>query len=222
MEKRKCFGYTGNIISVHTMINSPTKAKLLVISGPSGSGKSTILQKLFTEFPDKFGFSVSHNSRDPRQGEINGVHYHFMTKEKIEKMIENGEFLESAVYTNHLCGTSKAAVEKVWNEGKICVLDIDTQGVRQIKSKQEFESAFVFIKPPSFEVLEKRLRNRKTEAEDSIQKRLTVARAELDYANEEGNFSLVIVNDDLESAYLQFREFILEKYKNILTQSKNR
>lgn len=87
------------------MINSPTKAKLLVISGPSGSGKSTILQKLFTEFPDKFGFSVSHNSRDPRQGEINGVHYHFMTKEKIEKMIENGEFLESAVYTNHLCGT---------------------------------------------------------------------------------------------------------------------
>lgn len=87
------------------MITSQTKPKLLVISGPSGSGKSTILQKLFAEFPDKFGFSVSHNTRAPRPGEINGVHYHFTTKEKLQKAIENGEFLESAVYTNHLCGT---------------------------------------------------------------------------------------------------------------------
>lgn len=88
------------------MIHAPTKPKLLVISGPSGSGKSTIIQKLFAEFPDKFGFSVSHNSRAPRAGEIDGVHYHFTTKDKIQKMIENGEFLESAVYTNHLCGTT--------------------------------------------------------------------------------------------------------------------
>lgn len=87
------------------MITTQAKPKLLVISGPSGSGKSTILQKLFAEFPNKFGFSVSHQTRSPRPGEINGVHYHFTTREKIEKAIEEGEFLESAVYTNHLCGT---------------------------------------------------------------------------------------------------------------------
>lgn len=95
------FLFTG----VHTMIHAPAKPKLLVISGPSGSGKSTIIQKLFSEFPDRFGFSVSHNSRAPRAGEIDGVHYHFTSKEKIQKMIENEEFLESAAYTNHLCGT---------------------------------------------------------------------------------------------------------------------
>lgn len=87
------------------MISTQAKPKLLVISGPSGSGKSTIIQKLFGEFPDKFGFSVSHTTRAPRPGEINGVHYHFTTKDKIQKAIDDGEFIESAVYTNHLCGT---------------------------------------------------------------------------------------------------------------------
>lgn len=87
------------------MISTQAKRKLLVISGPSGSGKSTLIQKLFEEFPDKFGFSVSHTTRAPRPGEINGVHYHFTTKDEIQKAIDSGEFIESAVYTNHLCGT---------------------------------------------------------------------------------------------------------------------
>ncbi|XP_065215652.1 uncharacterized protein LOC135842230 isoform X2 [Planococcus citri] len=206
---------------IHTMIHAPAKPKLLVISGPSGSGKSTMLQKLFSEFPDKFGFSVSHQSRAPRAGEVDGVHYHFCTREKIEKMIENEEFLESAAYTNHLCGTSKAAVEKVWSENKICVLDIDTEGVRQLKSKAGLDPLFVFIKPPSLQILEKRLRDRKTDSEENIRRRLKVAESELEYASDESNFNLVIVNDDLEKAYTQLRDFIYEKYKNILS-SKNK
>ncbi|XP_012273491.1 guanylate kinase isoform X2 [Orussus abietinus] len=184
--------------------------RLLVIAGPSGSGKSTILKRLFNEFPDSFGFSVSHTTRAPRLGEEDGKHYFFTSKEEMQKQIDNGEFIESATFSGNLYGTSKRAIEAVQNAGKVCVLDIDVQGVKQIK-KSSLEPVFVFIKPPSFNELEKRLRSRNTESEESLQRRLNAALSELQYGEEPGNFHLIVENNNLEEAYEKLREFVLAK-----------
>ncbi|XP_053985286.1 guanylate kinase-like isoform X2 [Hylaeus volcanicus] len=180
----------------------------LVLCGPSGSGKSTLIKRLFEEFPDKFGFSVSHTTRTPRPGEEDGKHYYFTTKEKMQKQIEQGEFLETATFSGNLYGTSKSAVEDVQQAGKVCVLDIEMQGVKQIK-QSSLDPLYIFIKPPSVDELEKRLRDRQTETEDSLQRRLSIARTEMEYGESPGNFDIVIENDNLSKAYDKLRDFIL-------------
>lgn len=184
--------------------------KVLVLCGPSGSGKSSLLRHLFEEFPDRFGFSVSHTTRSPRPGEQNGRHYHFTTKEEMEHAIARGEFLESAVFSNNMYGTSLAAVQAVCDSGKVCVLDIDVQGVKQIR-QTDLDPILVFVKPPSIADLEKRLRGRGTETEDSLQRRLDVARQEIVYGETPGNFHLVLLNDNLEKAYSRLRDFVLKE-----------
>ncbi|KAK2146965.1 hypothetical protein LSH36_576g01002 [Paralvinella palmiformis] len=148
----------------------------VVISGPSGSGKSTLVKKLMSEYKDCFAFSISHTTRKPRDGEINGRGI-------------------------------KKAVEDIMKTGRICILDIDMQGVKNIK-KTDIKARFIFVKPPNLTVLEKRLRDRGTETEDSLKKRLDTAKAELEYADQKGSYDHIIVNDDLEIAY--------EKLKGIL------
>ncbi|XP_054012143.1 guanylate kinase isoform X2 [Hylaeus anthracinus] len=180
----------------------------LVLCGPSGSGKSTLIKRLFEEFPDKFGFSVSHTTRTPRPGEEDGKHYYFTTKEKMQKQMEQGEFLETATFSGNLYGTSKSAVEDVQRAGKVCVLDIEMQGVKQIK-QSSLDPLYIFIKPPSVDELEKRLRDRQTETEDSLQRRLSIARTEMEYGESPGNFDIVIENDNLSKAYDKLRDFIL-------------
>lgn len=182
-------------------------ARPLVLCGPSGVGKSTIVGRITKDFPDAFGFSVSHTTRKPREGEVDGVSYHYVDQDTMEKLIEDDEFIEHATFSGNTYGTSKAAVQSVVEQGKICILDIDTQGVIQIK-KTDLNPLFVFIKPPSMEELEKRLRGRKTETEESIQKRLSVAAAEMEYGEEEGNFDLIIVNDNVEAAGDEMIDFI--------------
>ncbi|XP_076637819.1 guanylate kinase isoform X2 [Colletes latitarsis] len=189
----------------------------LILCGPSGSGKSTLIKQLFEEFPDKFGYSISHTSRQPRPGEIDGEHYYFTTKEKMQKEIEQGEFIETATYSGNLYGTSKRAVEDVQKAGKMCILDIDMQGVKQIK-QSSLNPLYVFIKPPSLNELEKRLRDRQTETEDSLQRRLSVARTEMEYGEQLGNFDMVIENDDLPKAYNKLREFILSNLGQCKTE----
>ncbi|XP_075216032.1 guanylate kinase [Lycorma delicatula] len=184
--------------------------KVLVVCGPSGSGKSTLLKRLFDEYPNTFGFSVSHTTRNPRPGEQNGYHYHFTTKEEMEIAIGRGEFLESAIFANNIYGTSFAAIQAVCNEGKVCVLDIDVQGVKQVK-KKNLDSIYIFIKPPSMDELEKRLRLRATETEESLQSRLEAAKQDMTYGETPGNFNLVLVNDSLEKAYPKFKEFIFQE-----------
>lgn len=184
--------------------------KVLVLCGPSGSGKSSLLRHLFEEFPDRFGFSVSHTTRSPRPGEQNGRHYHFTTKEEMEQAIARGEFLETAVFSNNMYGTSLAAVQAVCDSGKVCVLDIDVQGVKQIR-QTDLDPILVFIKPPSMADLEKRLRGRGTETDDSLQRRLDVARQEIVYGETPGNFHLVLLNDNLEKAYGRLRDFVLKE-----------
>ncbi|XP_057304762.1 uncharacterized protein LOC130641810 isoform X2 [Hydractinia symbiolongicarpus] len=183
------------------------KLRPIVLSGPSGCGKSTIIKKLMTEYPSRFGFSVSHTTRKPRPGEIDGKDYHYTTVEKMTKQIENGEFLEHAVFSSNKYGTSKKAVQDVLNNGRICIMDIDSQGVKNIKSLN-FDCLLVFVKPPTIEELERRLRGRGTETEEAIQKRLASSKQEFEYASKPGIYNYTLVNDDLERAYQELKDII--------------
>lgn len=180
----------------------------LIICGPSGSGKSTLLKKLFKEYPNTFGFSVSHTTRKPRPGEQSGVHYHFVDRTDMETAIERGQFLENAEFGGNLYGTSKKSAEHVQSLGKVCVLDIEIEGVKQIKASN-LNPVCVFILPPSIDELRKRLIGRNTETSDSLKKRLEQATREIDFGQTDGNFHKVILNKQLEAAYAEFREFII-------------
>ncbi|XP_008786141.2 guanylate kinase 1-like [Phoenix dactylifera] len=182
--------------------------KPVVISGPSGVGKGTLISKLMKEFPTTFGFSVSHTTRAPREKEIDGVHYHFTERSTMEKEIRDGKFLESALVHGNLYGTSIEAVEAVAEAGKRCILDIDVQGARSVRSSS-LEALFIFIRPPSFEELEKRLRSRRTETEEQVQKRLRNARAELEEGKSLGLFDHILVNDDLETCYENLKKLLM-------------
>ncbi|KAK9703528.1 guanylate kinase [Basidiobolus ranarum] len=179
----------------------------IVVSGPSGSGKSTLLTKLFAEYPEKFGFSVSHTTRQPRSGEIPGKSYHFIDREKMEEEIRKEKFIEHAEFSGNLYGTSLDSIQEVLKSGKLCVLDIDMQGVKSVK-KSNLNARFVFISPPSLESLEKRLRARGTENESSLKSRLDAAGGELDYAKLPGSHDIIIVNDELDTAYSKLKEFV--------------
>jgi len=161
------------------------------------------------EHPDKFGFSVSHTTRDPRPGEQDGVHYHFSKKEEMEAAIARGEFVEHARVHSNLYGTSIAAVEDVMGMNKICLLDIDVQGAESVK-RTRLDARFIFVAPPSYDELEQRLRGRGTETEEKLQVRLRNAKVEMEYMDKPGFFDLVIVNDDLEVAYGKLKCFILD------------
>jgi guanylate kinase len=180
----------------------------VVVCGPSGVGKGTLLGRLMAECPDDYGFSVSHTTRQPRPGEQNGVHYHFVSKDEMEAMIAEGGFIEYARVHSNLYGTSIAAVRDVTQEGKTCLLDIDVQGAELVK-KTDLCARFLFVAPPCFEDLEKRLRGRGTESEEKIQLRLKNARGELAYLEKPDFFDAIIVNDDLENAYARLKEVVL-------------
>ncbi|CAI5438093.1 unnamed protein product [Caenorhabditis angaria] len=190
----------------------------IVLSGPSGGGKSTILSRAMKEYPESFAFSVSHTTRQPREGETHGTHYYFTDKIDMEEMIRRGEFIEYATFGGNTYGTSKKAVEEVEKTGKICVLDIELQGVRNIK-QSHLDARYILIRAPSIKLLEERLRARGTETEETLQKRLK--HAEEDLIEVEKNphlFDKVIINDDLERAYNEFIDTIrddLEKTAKI-------
>ncbi|KAF9545721.1 guanylate kinase [Mortierella hygrophila] len=179
----------------------------IVISGPSGAGKSTFLKRLFAEYPDKFGFSVSNTTRKPRAGEVDGVDYNFLTREEFLAGVARGDFIEHAEFSGNMYGTTVQGVKSVGDKGRICILDIDMQGVKLVK-KTDLNPYYLSVQPPSIEELEKRLRGRGTEKEADIQGRLSAAQGELDYAKEEGAYDETIVNDDLEAAYAKFKAYI--------------
>nr|GEX82359.1 guanylate kinase 2-like [Tanacetum cinerariifolium] len=179
----------------------------IVISGPSGVGKGTLINMLMKEFPAMFGFSVSHTTRAPREKEENGVHYHFTNRDVMEEEIKSGKFLEFAAVHGNLYGTSIEAVEVVTDAGKRCILDIDVQGARSVRASS-LEAIFIFICPPSFEELEKRLRARGTETEEQVQKRLRNAKAELEEGNSPGLFDHILVNDNLEACYERLKKIL--------------
>lgn len=197
------------------------EARPIVFSGPSGTGKSTLIKRLFALHPTLFGFSVSHTTRKPRPGEEDGVHYHFTTLETFEKMVAEDAFEEHAKFGGNHYGSSRQAVKDVAEgkgksidgttaEGKrICIFDIEMEGVKQLKTSR-LNPRICFIQPPSIEVLEQRLRGRGDTSEGSIQKRLAQAKNEIEYCKTEGKNDKVIVNDDLETTFKELNEWVMK------------
>ncbi|XP_064598262.1 uncharacterized protein LOC135464694 isoform X2 [Liolophura sinensis] len=188
--------------------------KPVVISGPSGGGKSTLLARLFKEFEDCFAFSVSHTTRQPRKGEENGKAYHFVTKEEFKEIIKKNDFLEHAEFSGNMYGTSKQSVKDIQQTGRICILDVEINGVKSIK-KTDLNARYIFVKPPNMETLAQRLEGRGTETEDSLKKRLASAQEALDFAEQPGSYDHIIVNDDLESAYKQLKDILAEDIETL-------
>lgn len=184
------------------------KGTLFVFSGPSGVGKGTLNAKLFAEFGDQMAFSVSATTRAPREGEINGTHYFFIDKQEFENRIANNDFLEYAQFAGNCYGTPKSYVMSLLEQGKNVLLEIEVQGAMQVMARMP-ECVSIFVLPPSFEELERRLRGRGTETEDKIVKRLETAKGELAYAD---RYRYQVVNGgDLEAAYQELRSIYLKE-----------
>ena len=186
-----------------------------MICGPSGVGKGTIINQFMEQSPfaKHFGFSVSHTTRQPRPGEENGVHYHFTNVEEMEKMIDDGEFIEFANVHGNLYGTSYDAVESVSKKDhKICLLDIDAQGVMSTKSVDDFCANYIFIAPPSVDALKSRLVGRGTESAESLERRTKNALSELEYGNQAGNFDAIIINNVLNEACAELDDVLKGMY----------
>jgi guanylate kinase len=174
------------------MLNS--RGLLFIVSAPSGSGKTTLVERLVQVTPN-LQMSRSFTSRAPRAGECDGVDYNFISRDRFQQMIEGGDFLEWADVFGNLYGTSRAATTEVLARGTDLVLVIDVQGARQVR-RSAFEHVDIFVLPPSFEVLRERLRQRSKDSDAQIERRLEVARQEVNAVNE---YDYVVVNDDLAS-----------------------
>ena len=183
------------------------QGKLIIFSAPSGSGKSTIINYLLQQNLN-IAFSISATSRAPRGNEKNGVEYYFMSPEEFKKKIANNEFLEyEEVYTDKFYGTLKCEVERLMNEGKNVIFDVDVIGGLNIKKIYGNRALSIFIQPPSVEILRQRLISRGTDEADVIECRLNKAEYELSFAPQ---FDVVIINDNLETAQKQTLQVIQE------------
>ncbi|KAG6027887.1 hypothetical protein E4U41_000815 [Claviceps citrina] len=193
--------------SLNKMATPPQDRRPLVISGPSGVGKGTLYKRLFDNHPDTFCLSVSHTTRGPRPGEQDAVDYHFVTMEAFEDLISKDGFVEHAKFGGNRYGTSKMTIEEQTKKGKVVLLDIEMEGVKQIK-QSSIAARYIFIAPPSLSALEARLRGRGTEDEASVQKRLAQAHQELEFSKTPGVHDKIIVNDDLDAAYKELEDYI--------------
>jgi len=179
------------------------RGNLYIVSAPSGSGKTTLLQHLLRSFKD-LNFSVSHTTRQPRQGEREGVEYFFTERASFLKMVDRGEFLEWAEFNGQLYGTTKAFVQSHLESGQDVILDIDVQGARQVKAKVS-EATAIFVLPPSFQELERRLKTRMLEPDDVIRRRLEIARSEIGFYHD---YDYIIINDILENSILLLESIV--------------
>lgn len=176
---------------------------LFVITGPSGVGKGTVLKRVLAEL-DQIYYSVSATTRAPREGEVHGVNYLFVTKEEFQTWIDQGRMLEHACYVNNYYGTPEVPVQEHLDRGEDVILEIELQGALNVKAKRP-DAVTVFIAPPSMSELESRLRGRGTENEETIAKRMNTARTECAAVNE---FRYVVVNDDLDKAVDDLKSII--------------
>ncbi|EGY21434.1 hypothetical protein VD0002_g3530 [Verticillium dahliae] len=186
----------------------------IVISGPSGVGKGALIKKLRDTHRGLFALTVSHTTRSPRPGEVDGVDYYFVSDPQFTALVTQDKFIEHTTFSGSMYGTSRRAiidqVAKSLVQGTIVLFDIDLEGVKQLQGSPEIPVArYVFVEPPSLEELERRLRSRGTENEEDILRRMAQAKTELEYADATpGLHDLIIVNDDMERAYRELEEFI--------------
>ena len=191
----------------------------LIVCGPSGVGKGTIIDKFMSEYGGRhhFGFTVSHTTRAPRPGEVDGIHYHFVTREEMESAVQANLFLEHAVVHGNLYGTSWKSLRDVQEQDKRCLLDIDVQGVQALKKQTVYSGAnwkprYIFVAPPSLDILLERLASRGTEDELSLKRRTAMAQTEVEYGLQKGNFDGIIINDDLDNACREFTQLVKDLY----------
>ena len=183
---------------------SKFRGLLFIVSAPSGAGKTTLVERLVEQVPH-LRLSRSYTSRAARDGETDGVDYNFVTRERFEAMVAVGEFLEWADVFGNLYGTSAADTERVLDSGIDLVLVIDVQGARKVR-RRGIETTAVFVMPPSFEVLEKRLRGRSKDADEVVRRRLQVAQHEVAAFVE---YDFVVINDELTAAVDRLRSIVL-------------
>ncbi len=208
-------------------MNKNKKGLLVIFSGPSGSGKGTIMKSLLASREDTV-LSVSMTTRAPRPGEIDGYHYHFVTREEFQKTIEEDGFLEYAEYNGNFYGTPEAPIRRLLNEGKNVMLEIEVQGAEKVMDHRS-DVVSIFITTPSYEELERRLRGRGTEPEEVIQGRMKTSQYELSRAF---RYQYIVLNDEVEKAverittiidaehmrYSRMENTILEVLKDVSTQ----
>ncbi len=196
-----------NELPIKLLGNFP-KGLIFVVSAPAGTGKTTLVRKLTKEFPDVVQ-SVSYTTRQPRSKETTGMHYRFVTPEEFDARASRGEFLESAKVFGHSYGTDKREVESLLKEGKHVVLVIDTQGALQVKNK--CPAVTIFVSPPSFKELRRRLEGRGAETAELIQIRLANAAKEMACIQE---YDYHIINENLDATYQVFKSvFIAEEHR---------
>ncbi|MGB0886666.1 MAG: guanylate kinase [Vicingaceae bacterium] len=181
------------------------EGKCIILCAPSGAGKTSITKYLLQQ---ELGleFSISACNREKREGEIDGVDYHFLTTEDFKKRIENNEFVEwEEVYKDNYYGTLKTEINRIWNSGKNVIFDVDVEGGLSLTKHFGEKALAMFIKPPSFKALEERLRGRGTETEEKIQKRLDKADKEMEFSKW---FDYIIINDDLQDAQKEAKALV--------------
>ncbi|MBQ0038223.1 MAG: guanylate kinase [Clostridiales bacterium] len=183
------------------------RGKTFIVSGPSGVGKSTVLNALFQKH-DNLYFSVSATTRAPREGEVNGVHYHFIGADAFRKMIEEDAFLEYAEYVGNFYGTPKKYVDEAMDAGRDVILDIEIQGAKQVCEKRP-ETVRIFIAPPSWTELERRLTARGTDTPEKVQKRLLRAKVELQTAD---SYDYFVINDTVEKAVAELEAILCAEH----------
>lgn len=186
------------------MENNNAKGLLIVISGPSGAGKGTICKSLLSKHPE-LNLSVSATTRSPRQGEVEGINYYFMTKDDFKEKIKDGDFLEYAEVYDNYYGTPKSNVEEILNQGKDVILEIDIQGALKVKENCD-SGIFIFILPPSMEELKQRIIKRGSETPESLMKRFKSAYKEINYVS---RYNYAVVNDEVEKATEKIEAIIL-------------
>ena len=187
------------------------KGKLIIISAPSGSGKSTIIGRIINDPDLKLEFSISATTRGPREGETDGVHYHFLTVEQFKEAIKNDALVEyEEVYPGRFYGTLKSEIERIQNNGKNVILDIDVKGGINVKRLYGDNALSVFIQPPSIEALRQRLISRATDPIEAINQRVGKAEYELSFKDQ---FDTVVVNDNLDKAVEQTRQLLYDFVK---------
>lgn len=179
------------------------KGLLLVVSGPSGVGKGTICTEMLKKHDDIF-LSVSATTRKPREGEIDGVHYYFLSENDFQQKIDTHGFIEWACFCGNYYGTPKDAVEQMLESGKNVILEIEVQGALKVRSEYP-EAVFLFVMPPSMEELEKRLSGRGTESREVVEKRLQTAVWEIGNAKQ---YNYILLNDEVELAVQRFEAII--------------
>jgi guanylate kinase len=186
------------------MSNDVRRGRLYVVSAPSGTGKTTVVERLVQVVPDLV-MSRSYTSRPVREGECDGVDYNFITRARFQQMVAGNAFLEWADVFGNLYGTCAADAERELAAGRDLVLVIDVQGARKVRSRG-LETVGIFVLPPTFEALERRLRGRSKDSEEAIRRRLATARAEIDAVVD---YDYVVVNDELEACVDRLRAIVL-------------